>query len=123
MCIQFKIDGAQNSSRMFMCIEFVIQVLKQKNAHLSCPVGMVIAGIQYTNKIRAFQFSVIQMQSIDYSGKKHGTQTQTFGPDIFGWGGGLPHEEVGAKKFGMSLEAREIKLFFGGMGAPEKLRK
>ena len=40
------------------------------------------------------------------------TQTQTFGPDIFGWGGGLPCEGVGAKKFGMSLETREIKLFW-----------
>ena len=28
-------------SRMCMCIEFVIQVLKQKNAHVSFPVGMV----------------------------------------------------------------------------------
>ena len=37
-----------------------------------------------------------------------------FGPDIFGWGEGLPREWVGAKKFGMSLETREIKLF-GGM--------
>ena len=26
------------------------------------------------------------------------------GPDIFRWGGGLPRERVGAKKFGMSLE-------------------
>ena len=31
-------------------------------------------------------------------------------PDIFRWGGGLPHEGVGAKKFGMALETREIKL-------------
>ena len=28
-------------SRMCMCIEFVLQVLKQKNAHVSFPVGMV----------------------------------------------------------------------------------
>ena len=43
MCIQFRIDGAQNLSRMCMCIEFVIQVLKvkQKDAHVSLPVGMV----------------------------------------------------------------------------------
>ena len=41
MCIKFKIDSAQNSPRMCMCIEFVIQVLKQKNAHVSFPVGMV----------------------------------------------------------------------------------
>ena len=27
---------------MRMCIEFVIQVLKQKNAHASFPVGMVL---------------------------------------------------------------------------------
>ena len=31
--------------------------------------------------------------------------------DIFRWGRGLPREGVGAKKFGMSLETREIKLF------------
>ena len=42
MCIKFKIDGAQNFSRMCMCIEFVIQVLKQENAHISFPVGMVV---------------------------------------------------------------------------------
>ena len=33
-------------------------------------------------------------------------------PDIFRWGRGLPHEGVGAKKFGMPLETREIKLFW-----------
>ena len=43
-CIQFKIDGAQNFSGMCMCIEFVIQVPKQKNAHVSFPVGMVSAS-------------------------------------------------------------------------------
>ena len=32
------------------------------------------------------------------------------GPDIFRWGGGLPREGVGAKKFGTSLETRETKL-------------
>ena len=31
--------------------------------------------------------------------------------DIFRWGRGLPHEGVGAKKFGMSLETRGLKLF------------
>ena len=40
------------------------------------------------------------------------TQTQIFGPDIFGWGGGLPREGVRAKKFSMSLETRETKLFW-----------
>ena len=35
------------------------------------------------------------------SGKK-----EVFGPDIFGWVGGLPYEGVGAKKFGMSFETQ-----------------
>ena len=39
--MKFKIDGAQNFARMCMCIESIIQVLKQKNAHVSFPVGMV----------------------------------------------------------------------------------
>ena len=34
-----------------------------------------------------------------------------FGPDIFQWGRGLPREGLGAKKFDMSLETSEIKLF------------
>ena len=38
-------------------------------------------------------------------------QTQTFESDIFRWGRGLAREGVGAKKIGMSLETREIKLF------------
>ena len=36
-----QIHGAQKSSRVWMCIEFVIQVIKQKNAHVYFPVGMV----------------------------------------------------------------------------------
>ena len=38
-------------------------------------------------------------------------QTQTSESDIFRWGRGLPREGVGAKRFGMSLETREFKLF------------
>ena len=34
-----KIDGALNCSRMCMCMEFVIQVLKQKKAHVSFLLG------------------------------------------------------------------------------------
>ena len=33
-------------------------------------------------------------------------------PDNFEWRRGLPHERVGAQKLGMSLETREIKLFW-----------
>ena len=43
MCISFEIDGAQNCSCMCMCMctEFVIQALKQKNAHVYFPAGVV----------------------------------------------------------------------------------
>ena len=41
MHIEFKTEGAKNFSRMCMCIEFVIQGPKEKNAHVSFPVGMV----------------------------------------------------------------------------------
>ena len=52
-------------------------------------------------------------------------------PDIFWWGGGLPHEGVGAKKFGMSLETQGIKLCWRDIPgfcrdipeAPEKFEK
>ena len=46
------------------------------------------------------------------SGKKNKPKPKLFGPDIFGRGGGLPCEGVGAKKFDMSLETREIELFW-----------
>ena len=45
------------------------------------------------------------------SGTKKEPKPKLFGPDIFRWGGGLPRERVGAKKFDMPLETREIKLF------------
>ena len=47
------------------------------------------------------------------SGKKKEPKPKLFGPDVFRWGGGLPRARVGAKKFGMSLETRETKLFGG----------
>ena len=43
--------------------------------------------------------------------RKRNPNPNFFGPDIFGWGGGLPHDRVGAKKFGMPL--RKAKLFGG----------
>ena len=42
--------------------------------------------------------------------KEH--KPKLLGPDIFRWGKGLAREGVGAKKFDMSLETREIKLFW-----------
>ena len=45
-------------------------------------------------------------------GTKKEHKPRLLSPDCFlVWGMGLPHEGVGAKQFGMSLEAREIKLF------------
>ena len=64
-------------------------------------------------------------------GRKRNPNPNFFGPDIFRWGRGLPHEAVGAKKFGMSLETREIKLFWRDIpgfcrdipAVPEKFEK
>ena len=46
------------------------------------------------------------------AGKKKEPKPKLFGPDIFGWAGGLPREGVGAEEFSMSLETRETKLFW-----------
>ena len=43
------------------------------------------------------------------SGAKNEHKPKLLSPDIFRWGGGLPREGVGAKKFGMPLETREIE--------------
>ena len=40
------------------------------------------------------------------SGKKKEHKLKLLGPDIFRWGGGLPREGVGAKKFSMSIETQ-----------------
>ena len=64
-------------------------------------------------------------------GEENEPKPKLFGPDIFQWGRGLPHEGVGAKKFGMPLETGEIKLFWrdipgfcrGIPAVPEKLEK
>ena len=65
------------------------------------------------------------------SGTKNEPKPKLLSLDIFRWGRGLPHEGVGAKKFGMPLETREIKLFGRDIpgfcwdipGAPEKFEK
>ena len=48
---------------------------------------------------------------IKCSGTKKEHKPKLLSPDMFRWGRGLPRERVGAKKFGMPLETREIKLF------------
>ena len=55
-----------------------------------------------------------------FSGKKKEPKPKLFGTDIFRWGGGLPREGVGAKKFGASPKTREIKFF--GRDIPEFCR-
>ena len=49
------------------------------------------------------------------SGTKKEPKPKRLSPDIFCLGRGLPRERVGAKKFGMSLETREIQLFWRGI--------
>ena len=41
--------------------------------------------------------------------KEH--KPKLLGPDIFRWGGGLPRERVGAKKFGMSPQTQVNQSF------------
>ena len=43
------------------------------------------------------------------------TKPKLLSPDIFWWGGGLPREGVGAKKFGMSLENPGNQTFLAGI--------
>ena len=62
------------------------------------------------------------------SGKKKEPKPKLFGPDIFGWGGGLPCEGVGAEKFGMPFETQGNQTFWAGYpgilpGYPRKARK
>ena len=65
------------------------------------------------------------------SGTKKEPKPKLLSPDIFWWGGGLPREGVGAKKFGMSLETQGIKLLWRDIPgfcrdipeAPEKFEK
>ena len=64
-----------------------------------------------------FQSLPLTRRNLPESGQKKEHKTKNFlGPDIFRWGGGLPREGVGAKKFRMSLETREIKLLGGYPG-------
>ena len=61
--------------------------------------------------------SLLNLQK-NVSGKRKEPKPKLLRPDIFRWGRGLPHERVGAKKLGMSLD-------FAGISwrCPKSLRK
>ena len=73
--------------------------------------------------LKTLSFSLIRHE------KEH--KPKILSQDIFQWGKGLPREGVAAKKFGMPLETREIKLFWRDIlgfcwdipAVPESLRK
>ena len=54
---------------------------------------------------------LVQLLFLAIPGTREEHKPKLLSPDIFRWGRGLPPEGVGAKKFGMSLETREIKHF------------
>ena len=80
---------------------------------LKCnPLAASSVTVAHVTRRSVLRWKVAQLPHVmNKIRQENGTQTQTFGPDIFGWGGGLPRERVGAKKFDTSLETREIKLF------------
>ena len=53
----------------------------------------------------------VQTRGDRHVGTKKEHKPKLLSPDMFRWGRGLPREGVGAKKFGMSLETSQIKLF------------
>ena len=72
------------------------------------------------------------MKNLNISGMKKEHKPKLLSPDIFRWGRGLPREGVGAKKFNMSLETKEINFYgrdipgdFAGISRkrPKSLRK
>ena len=83
-----------------------------------------------TCRKNCFEQLIIELHRIT-SGTKKEPKPKLLSPDIFWWGGGLPREGVGAKKFGMSLETQGIKLFWRDIPgfcrdipeAPEKFEK
>ena len=59
---------------------------------------------------------------------RRGSPTPSFGPDIFGWGGGRPLEGVGAKKLGTSFDTQGNRTFWRDIprdipGRPKSLKK
>ena len=55
-----------------------------------------------------------KLSNLNQGRKRNPNPNFFFCPDIFRWGGGLSSERVGAEKFGMSLETREIFFYLAG---------
>ena len=80
--------------------------------------------------IRGVVFAARQrFTSIGPLGKRKEPKPEPYGPDIFGWGGGLPREGGGgARKFGVSFETQGDQNFWVGYpeilpGYPGKISK
>ena len=58
-------------------------------------------------------FFLANLGAVKLSDKKKEHKSKLLGPDIFRWGGGLPREGMGAKKFG------NPGIFLAGMGRPK----
>ena len=69
-------------------------------------VAVINPPIDDTDPIRKVCIDPRSHTDLQNSGKKKEPKPKLFVPDIFRWGGGLPRERVGAKKFGMSLETQ-----------------
>ena len=83
-----RIDDALNSTRMCMCIEFVIQVVKQNNAHVSFPTpeGPRIEKIQSRE-------AILKKSSFQY-GMKFSIENEIF----------IPGPSLAAEKQGLGLK-------------------
>ena len=71
--------------------------------------GTTSAQEQVLLRVNTIGAKIITLDNV-ISGTKKEPKPKLLSPDIFWWGGGLPREGVGAKKFGMSLETQWIKL-------------
>ena len=65
---------------------------------------------RWTDSIARNQYDAQSVAKPPCSGKKKEPKPKLFGPDIFGWGGGLPREGVGPKSLVCPSKSRQTKL-------------
>ena len=86
----------------------------QKSAISGCRLRRIFSNfLQWIFPFSQGLLCNLARKSPQNSGTEKEPKPKLLSPDIFRWGRGLPREGVGAKKFGMSLETREIKLLGG----------